>query len=176
MYDRRPSPLLKSPSCDSESSDPNQSLTCGVHGFVSSRLTRLTTRIDKRALLRQYRTDSETTDDQVTVQDEGICVEQQVIHSKECGREEVKTKEQSVFTLPEIVVDHCSNLPEQESTESAKSAGSSTHNSLDDAQDPALQFSQSGSSSRSESPTLSDKNSVISASLQVIGISIFYSY
>ena len=98
------------------------------------------------------------------------------MNSKECGREEVKTKEKSVFTLPEIVVDHCSSLPEQESTESAKSAGSSTHNSLDDAQDPALQFSQSGSSSRSESPTLSDKNSVISASLQVIGISIFYSY
>ena len=78
--------------------------------------------------------------------------------------------EQRMITLPEIIVDLCINLPEQESTESAKSVGSSTHNSLDDAQDPVLQFSQSGSSSRSESPSLSERNSIISASLQVLGI------
>ena len=79
-----------------------------------------------------------------------------------------QTREQVVrsYNLPEIVVDHCATIREQESTESAKSSvsGSSVHNSLDDCQDPA-----SGSSSRSESPTLSDKSSVICASLQVIG-------
>ena len=79
-------------------------------------------------------------------------------------KEDVKS-----FKLPEIVVDHCTNIPEQDSTESVSSVRSSVHNSLDDCQDPACHFSPSGSSSRSESPTLSDKNSVISASLQVIG-------
>ena len=112
---RRPSPLLKSPSCDSESSDQNPGASSPV------RVVRLGTRIDKRALFRQYRTDSETTDDQIPL------------------------------TLPEIVVDHCANLTEQESTESAKS---SLHNSLD-GEEPSC------SSSRSDSPTLSDKNSVI---------------
>ena len=120
---RRPSPLLKSPSCDSESSDQNPGATSPV------RVARLGTRIDKRALFRQYRTDSETTDDQIP------------------------SEAPVTLTLPEIVVDHCSNLTEQESTESTKS---SLHNSLDDGQEDP-----SGSSSRSESPTLSDKNSVI---------------
>ena len=78
------------------------------------------------------------------------------------------------FTLPEIIVEHCSNITEQESTESVSSVKSSVHNSLDDCQDPACHFSQSGSSSRSESPTLSDKNSIISASLQVIGERKFF--
>ena len=105
----------------------------------------------------------------VAIPDEGICVEQSEIVPNQCGKEEPIMNEPRKFTLPEIVVDHCINIPEQESTESAKSVGSSTHNSLDDAQDPVLQFSQSGSSSRSESPSLSDKNSIISTSLQVIG-------
>ena len=49
--------MLKSPSCDSESSDHNQSMAgvLGGHGIVSPRVTRLTTRMDKRALFRQYR-------------------------------------------------------------------------------------------------------------------------
>ena len=65
---RRPSPLLKSPSCDSESSDQNQSLACGIPSVRQDKTTsRLTTRINNRALLRQYRTDSETTDDQTEV-------------------------------------------------------------------------------------------------------------
>ena len=78
-------------------------------------------------------------------------------------------EESKQFTLPEIVVDHCVNIKEQESTESVSSIKSSAHNSLEDSQDPACHCSPSGSSSRSESPTLSDKNSVISASLQVLG-------
>ena len=106
----------------------------------------------------------------MAIPDEGICVaEQSEIVPNQCGKEVPNMNEPRSFTLPEIVVDHCINIPEQESTESAKSVGSSTHNSLDDAQDPVLQFSQSGSSSRSESPSLSDKNSIISTSLQVIG-------
>ena len=67
IYFRRPSPLLKSPSCDSESSDQNQSLACGIPAVLSPRTTRLTTKIENRALFRQYRTDSETTDDQAEV-------------------------------------------------------------------------------------------------------------
>ena len=98
-----------------------------------------------------------------------VGVEKSDIIPLNCGKEVPYKNEQRSFNLPEIVVDHCINIPEQESTESAKSVGSSTHNSLDDAQEPALQFSQSTSSSRSESPSLSDKNSTISASLQVIG-------
>ena len=104
----------------------------------------------------------------MTIPDEGICVEQSAIVPIKC-RQDLAKNEPKSFTLPEIVVEHCINIPEQDSTESAKSVGSSTHNSLDDAQDPVLQFSQSGSSSRSESPSLSDRNSIISASLQVIG-------
>ena len=67
IHFRRPSPLLKSPSCDSESSDQNQSLACGIPTVLSPRTVRLSTRIDNRALFRQYRTDSETTDDQAEV-------------------------------------------------------------------------------------------------------------
>ena len=107
----------------------------------------------------------------VTICDEGICEEQPTTAPHEYGLEKANdTNEQRRITLLEIVVDLCINIPEQESTESAKSVGSSTHNSLDDAQDPVLQFSQSGSSSRSESPSLSERNSIISASLQVLGI------
>lgn len=164
---------MKSPSCDSESSDQNQSSIPGSHGVVPPRVARLTTRMDKRALFRQYRTDSETTDDQITIpvdsNDEGICLDTMkckklvVRNVSSVLKEDVKS-----FTLPEIVVEHCTNIPEQDSTESVSSVRSSVHNSLDDCQDPACHFSPSGSSSRSESPTLSDKNSVISASLQVI--------
>ena len=138
---RRPSPLLKSPSCDSESSDQNLGVSSPV------RVARLSTRIDKRALFRQYRTDSETTDDQAPAvpadsTDEGVCL------GKPC--EPVKVG----LSLPEIVVDHCSpNIIEQESTESNKS--------FEDSQDNPPHYSPSGSSSRSDSPTLSDKNSVI---------------
>mgnify|MGYP001158869502 FL=1 len=105
----------------------------------------------------------------MAIPDEGICVEKSNFIPFKSGKEVPNKKEQRSFNLPEIVVDHCINIPEQESTESSKSVGSSTHNSLDDAQEPVLQFSQSTSSSRSESPSLSDKNSIISASLQVIG-------
>ena len=105
----------------------------------------------------------------MAIPDEGICMEKSNFIPLKSGKEVPNKKEQRSFNLPEIVVDHCINIPEQESTESAKSVGSSTHNSLDDAQEPVLQFSQSTSSSRSESPSLSDKNSIISASLQVIG-------
>ena len=144
---------------------------------MAPRVSKLPTRFDKRALFRQYRTDSETTDDQIQIPvdstDEGICVE--TYKDFEAKQIEDKTNvtdtKESIktFTLPEIIVEHCSNITEQESTESVSSIKSSVHNSLDDCQDPACHFSQSGSSSRSESPTLSDKNSVISASLQVIG-------
>ena len=68
MHFRRPSPLLKSPSCDSESSDQNQSLACGIPSIRQDKKTsRLTTRMNNRALFGQYRTDSETTDDQTEV-------------------------------------------------------------------------------------------------------------
>ena len=109
----------------------------------------------------------------MAIPDEGICMEKSNFIPLKSGKEVPNKKEQRSFNLPEIVVDHCINIPEQDSTESAKSVGSSTHNSLDDAQEPVLQFSQSTSSSRSESPSLSDKNSIISASLQVIGKLIF---
>ena len=138
---RRPSPLLKSPSCDSESSDQNPGVSSPV------RVARLSTRIDKRALFRQYRTDSETTDDQAPAvtadsNDEGICL----------GKPSQNVK--VGLSLPEIVVEHCSpNIIEQESTESNKS--------FEDSQDNPPHYSPSGSSSRSDSPTLSDKNSVI---------------
>ena len=140
---RRPSPLLKSPSCDSESSDQN----LGVISPVRVARLGLNTRIDKRALFRQYRTDSETTDDQAPAvpadsTDEGVGLGQH------CPSLQVG------LSLPEIVVEHCSsNITEQESTESNKS--------LEESGDPPAHHSPSGSSSRSESPTLSDKNSVI---------------
>ena len=155
---RRPSPLLKSPSCDSESSDQNQA----VAATVSSKGVRLSARIDKRALFRQYRTDSETTDDQLVNiphdHDEVVNVEPA---SKIMKVPELPKIQQPVFNLPEIVVDHCINLSEQDSLESTKS--NSISNSLEDSQDDRGLSHQSGSSSRSESPSLSDKNSVISA-------------
>ena len=167
---RRPSPLLKSPSCDSESSDQNQTQVSPI------RMARLGTRLDKRSLFSRYRTDSETTDDQNTdlititpdMKDEGICVdlpEKNIIKKAENThhidkRESYKNILQaSSFTLPEIVVEHCSTIPEQESTESNKS---SLHNSMDETQETLL-HSPSGSSSRSESPTMSDKSSALSA-------------
>ena len=152
---RRPSPLLKSPSCDSESSDQNQT----IGGVTPPRGVRLGPRVDKRALFRQYRTDSETTDDQLALpadsNDEGACADRQSVVPSPIQPQQI------VFTLPEIVVDHCVNISEQDSLESTKST--SVHNSLEDSQDDRGLSHQSGSSSRSESPTLSDKNSVISA-------------
>ena len=93
-------------------------------------------------LFARYRTDSETTDDQNTGEaapgrgdsnDEGI------------GGDETAAKTETPWRaagLPEIVVQACFTIPEQESTESTKS---SRHNSMDD---PA----KSSSSSRSSSP------------------------
>ena len=165
---RRPSPLLKSPSCDSESSDQNQTQVSPI------RMARLGTRFDKRCLFSRYRTDSETTDDQYTPEfvtipldskDEGISVdgaEQNVLdkitpcHPVTCSK---LVSQSPSFTLPEIIVDHCTSIPEQESTESNKS---SLHNSIDEPQDTLL-HSPSGSSSRSESPTMSNKSSALSA-------------
>ena len=132
--------------------------------------------MDKRSLFSRYRTDSETTDDQNTdfitispdTKDEGICVnlpEKNITKKAENTHHIGKSNnyknilQTSSFTLPEIVVEHCSTIPEQESTESNKS---SLHNSIDETQENLL-HSPSGSSSRSESPTMSDKSSALSA-------------
>ena len=138
---RRPSPLLKSPSCDSESSD-QQNYRSSVQrfgGFTSRTV----------GVFNRYRTDSETTDEQVAMEclsiaegpadsnDEGIDAELPV-DAKNVLKESPWTQ----TGLPEIVVQPCFTIHEQESTESTKS---SRHNSMDE---PA----KSSSSSRSSSP------------------------
>ena len=107
-------------------------------------------------VFNRYRTDSETTDEQVPIEclsiaegpadsnDEGIGVELPVDTKNVPTMKEVSDRE-SPWTqtgLPEIVVQPCFTIHEQESTESTKS---SRHNSMDE---PA----KSSSSSRSSSP------------------------
>ena len=144
---RRPSPLLKSPSCDSESSDQQNYRSVQRFGGFTSRTV---------GVFNRYRTDSETTDEQVPMEclsiaegpadsnDEGIGAELPVDTKNVPTMKEVIDKE-SPWTqtgLPEIVVQPCFTIHEQESTESTKS---SRHNSMDE---PA----KSSSSSRSSSP------------------------
>ena len=144
---RRPSPLLKSPSCDSESSDQQNYRSVQRFGGFTSRTV---------GVFNRYRTDSETTDEQVPMEclsiaegpadsnDEGIGAELPVDAKNVPTMKEIGDKE-SPWTqtgLPEIVVQPCFTIHEQESTESTKS---SRHNSMDE---PA----KSSSSSRSSSP------------------------
>ena len=160
---KRPSPLIKSPSCDSESSDQNQNQVSPI------RIARLGTRFDKRCLFTRYRTDSETTDDQntsdsVTINTNSKDKDPASVAEKNNASKSFENFHKSFsnplsLTLPEIVIEHCSNITEQDSTESNKS---SLHNSIDEPQETLLQ-SPSGSSSRSESPTMSDKSVALSA-------------
>ena len=144
---RRPSPLLKSPSCDSESSDQQNYRSVQRFGGFSSRTV---------GVFNRYRTDSETTDEQVAMEclsiaegppdsnDEGIGAELPLDTKNVPTMKEVNDKESpwAQMGLPEIVVQPCFTIHEQESTESTKS---SRHNSMDE---PV----KSSSSSRSSSP------------------------
>ena len=107
-------------------------------------------------MFNRYRTDSETTDEQVAMEclsiaegppdsnDEGIGAELPLDTKNVPTMKEVNDKESpwAQMGLPEIVVQPCFTIHEQESTESTKS---SRHNSMDE---PV----KSSSSSRSSSP------------------------
>ena len=141
---RRPSPLLKSPSCDSESSDQQNYRIQRFGGFTSRTV----------GVFSRYRTDSETTDEQVPFEclniveeppdsnDEGIGAELPLDAKSVPTTKEEKESPWTQQGLPEIVVQPCFTIHEQESTESTKS---SRHNSMDE---PV----KSSSSSRSSSP------------------------
>ena len=126
---RRPNNLLKSPSVDSESSDP-----------VNANYKKIFTSAHKAPLMAaRYRTDSETTDEQCIPEDEvdddvlDVGAEAEVVEGKTCKEEKLQTQDgdDNLDCSEEDVSPNCDVVPQitlevQSSTESDKTVLSTT--------------------------------------------------
>lgn len=118
---RRPHSLLKSPSADSESSDPIQRpLLLKTDSTSSSSMGTMERR--RRLIAARYRTDSETTDEQ--------CIPESISETHDSAVESAEDIEEDDKS-PNCEVVPAINLEVQSSTESDKTVLSLRHNSAD---------------------------------------------